>query len=257
MQSFLTDHEILQINKIIFDFTEDTHFNTRRLNLMHSINMLMHCSYGLFYISSSPGDINAEMSNPLGFNVSSEKVATYKNIYFKNYYRQKCPHLFRSSIFKPTDIYTMEELKTNPHYAIHMDSAPYILEADFANERGFLGEIFLNRSVEYPDFDEHDIFIMKLLEPYITRELEKFFATASESTDSFSLKNIMTDYNLSLRDYQILKLVIENENNTVIADTLHLSESTVKKSLSSLYKRFGVKGRLELVNTISHLCLNN
>lgn len=54
------------------------------------------------------------------------------------------------------------------------------------------------------------------------------------------------DYDLSMltkREQAIAQLVIENASNKVIADTLFISENTVKKHLQNIYKKAGVKNR--------------
>lgn len=47
----------------------------------------------------------------------------------------------------------------------------------------------------------------------------------------------------SLREKQILLLLLNNHSNTDIADLLHLSKGTVKNYLSSIYKTLGVTNR--------------
>lgn len=52
---------------------------------------------------------------------------------------------------------------------------------------------------------------------------------------------------LNERDQQILKMVAEGSRNIDIADTLHLSERTIKAHLTEIYNQLGVFTRAEAV----------
>ncbi|AKK10722.1 response regulator [Corynebacterium uterequi] len=51
---------------------------------------------------------------------------------------------------------------------------------------------------------------------------------------------------LNEREEEVLRLVCEGKSNAQIAEVTHFSESTVKRHVSSLLKRFGVKTRVQL-----------
>jgi len=53
---------------------------------------------------------------------------------------------------------------------------------------------------------------------------------------------------LSRREVQILRLVARGVGNREVADSLHLSESTVKRHLSNIYDKLGVNTRGEAVS---------
>ncbi len=53
---------------------------------------------------------------------------------------------------------------------------------------------------------------------------------------------------LSRREVQILRLVARGVGNREVADSLHLSESTVKRHLSNVYDKLGVNTRGEAVS---------
>ena len=53
---------------------------------------------------------------------------------------------------------------------------------------------------------------------------------------------------LSRREVQILRLVARGAGNREVADSLHLSESTVKRHLSNVYDKLGVNTRGEAVS---------
>jgi DNA-binding NarL/FixJ family response regulator len=59
-----------------------------------------------------------------------------------------------------------------------------------------------------------------------------------------------TDINLTRRERQILKLIKDGATNMDISDSLTLSEHTVKSHLYNVYKKIGVRNRLEASNWV-------
>jgi DNA-binding NarL/FixJ family response regulator len=52
-------------------------------------------------------------------------------------------------------------------------------------------------------------------------------------------------YGLTLRELQVLKLLVQGDNNADIAEKLCVSEQTVKKELISLFEKLDVKNRTQ------------
>lgn len=66
-----------------------------------------------------------------------------------------------------------------------------------------------------------------------------------------SLKRL--DIKLTKRERQILKLIKDGATNSDISDTLEVSEHTVKSHLYNVYKKIGVRNRLEASNWVRDL----
>lgn len=55
---------------------------------------------------------------------------------------------------------------------------------------------------------------------------------------------------LTKRQKEVLGLLIKGYSNRMICDTLCLNESTVKFHITPMFKKFGVKSRLELITKL-------
>lgn len=66
-----------------------------------------------------------------------------------------------------------------------------------------------------------------------------------ETTPTIALGNALTD-TFSKRELEVLRLVVEGEMDTVIAEKLYISVSTVKYHIQNMKERTGFRNRTEL-----------
>ena len=85
-----------------------------------------------------------------------------------------------------------------------------------------------------------------------------FFLAYAESMSKFieekgGLESLYQKYNISRREKEILKLILDGKSNKEIEDTLFISYHTVKNHIYNLYQKLGVKTRYELVHMMTKL----
>jgi DNA-binding CsgD family transcriptional regulator len=61
---------------------------------------------------------------------------------------------------------------------------------------------------------------------------------------------IFEKHNISDREKQIVYLILKGKSNKEIEDILYISIKTVKNHVYSIYQKFGVNNRLELIHLI-------
>lgn len=81
----------------------------------------------------------------------------------------------------------------------------------------------------------------------ISAELGAFARGLREEGEEGERVHYLSSLQCSRREIEIALLVIEGRSSKYIARELGLAESTVKNHLSSLYRKLGISGRLELV----------
>ncbi len=67
---------------------------------------------------------------------------------------------------------------------------------------------------------------------------------------NFNLDAIVSRFDISKREKEILELLLQGKSNKDIGGKLFISESTVKKHVYSIYKKLGVKNRLQIVSLL-------
>lgn len=77
-------------------------------------------------------------------------------------------------------------------------------------------------------------------------------------SDKMDLSPFISKYKLSKREQDLLILILKGKQNKDIQKELHISESTVKKHIYSIYRKLHVKNRLQVIYLIqSSRMLNN
>ncbi len=71
--------------------------------------------------------------------------------------------------------------------------------------------------------------------------------TSPEDTEKRRLIEYVSRFGLSAREQEIFNLIIQGVSNTEIADTLYITESTVKFHVGNIFKKTGLGSRLALI----------
>ena len=81
------------------------------------------------------------------------------------------------------------------------------------------------------------------------RTVEEMMQTEAETPEAV-LNRLAEDYHLSQREKEIATLLCKGKNNNDIAAYLFLSPNTVKVHTSNLYRKLGVKNRVQAVQIL-------
>ena len=67
-----------------------------------------------------------------------------------------------------------------------------------------------------------------------------------------AIEKITTDYKISTRETEILKLVLNGKNNKQIEQELFISYHTVKNHIYNIFQKLGISNRYQLISLISN-----
>jgi DNA-binding CsgD family transcriptional regulator len=80
------------------------------------------------------------------------------------------------------------------------------------------------------------------------RQMEFIFPGPVE--DMIALDTIFSEHKISEREKEIIHLLLKGKSNKEIEDELFISIHTVRNHIYNIYKKLGIKNRVELVNFI-------
>ncbi len=105
------------------------------------------------------------------------------------------------------------------------------------------------------DYDPMILLIVNLT-PFLWLQMSKtklsFWANTNSISLSTNLSKTIDKYNISDREEEVIKLVIEGKSNKEIEEELYISFNTVKNHIYNIYKKIGVKSRTQLINFFSN-----
>jgi DNA-binding NarL/FixJ family response regulator len=72
----------------------------------------------------------------------------------------------------------------------------------------------------------------------------------SQSQQTDIIHKIKTLDPLTVREKEVLQLILSGKSNREIAGTLYISENTVKTHIRNIFSKYDVSSRVELVSTL-------
>lgn len=81
----------------------------------------------------------------------------------------------------------------------------------------------------------------------------KYFINTAQPSPAFNVGTYGASKGLSAREIEILAMVVKGLTSRDIADTLFLSEKTIRNHISSIYQKTGAANRVEILNQIYHI----
>ncbi|MBL7942380.1 MAG: response regulator transcription factor, partial [Flavobacteriales bacterium] len=74
---------------------------------------------------------------------------------------------------------------------------------------------------------------------------------AGRVMESFQMRKSETDFDLTLRECEILDLLAQGNRNKQIAEKLFLSPHTIRTHIYNIYEKLHVKNRVEAINKVA------
>lgn len=165
--------------------------------------------------------------------------------YFNGLYLKPLSYAFRD-----TDMIPDEVRKSSPVYnEIYLpEKLHFALRTLLSHNNAIIGEIALFNTMEEGDFTDKDVYISNQLAPHIALRLADLLEKEKSGTQSQREQEIIAEYDLTLREFQIIQMVLEGQQERNIADSLCISLSTVKKHMYNAYRKLNVNNRIQLRN---------
>ncbi|SHM23841.1 helix-turn-helix transcriptional regulator [Halanaerobium congolense] len=127
----------------------------------------------------------------------------------------------------------------------------YSCGIDIHADNKLLGTISLFRTYKDQNFTSRDLIYLKILAEHSSNHLKKLFEIeklrkkANKQNENI-INTTAESFQLSSREKDVLKLILQGKTNEEIANELFVSINTVKKHLSHIFNKTEVHNRTEL-----------
>lgn len=164
--------------------------------------------------------------------------------YFKFWSSFKNTKVFRDTDMMPdsyrvsTPLYKDIYIKQGIHYAMRIS---------IVSEGRALGNISLFRKRGQSDFSDHDIEIARVFAPHLTQKLDSLLNPTLSKGLAIGKIEAFDKFGLTPKEREVVQLVLDDLTDGEIADTLCISRATLKTHIYNIYRKTGVKNRLQLI----------
>ncbi|MFD2044887.1 LuxR C-terminal-related transcriptional regulator [Ornithinibacillus salinisoli] len=101
---------------------------------------------------------------------------------------------------------------------------------------------------DYGENNPSTTYLLDLSGPRLAIYLKQFLKKSSKKDNQLDV--LIDEYNLTARETEIVNLILEDKRNAEIAKELFVAEVTIKKHISRILSKVGVKNRTQLIKRI-------
>lgn len=246
----LETNDWLVLNNIIYKIYSNNNLSEMAYNLIEQLRMIVSFDSASFYLQdvlekhSNEGDLidltlfNCEFKTDL----KNYTINNSKNVILSG----------KSMVYRETDI-NMEDNRENTEYYKRVykpNNWHYSMQMILAYDKKFLGLITLYRYIGKEDFQYSDIFLLDMLKEHISFRLNSSIKFNQFIEEKVSVRYAVNKYNLTKREENILKMLMQGKDSIVICDELVISINTLKKHILNIYRKLGIKNRVQLFKKI-------
>lgn len=250
----LEESEWNTINNILLDLYTVNDMKQLSGKVLHLLRMMIPFSKGCFAMLDEKGFIDNENSVFAGFDAQSEKKYRDKYLYAEyekySFNPEKGAFVFRN--IQMLDGGSMEDAG---FYGKFLSSEGITYEAGVGiTENGRIrGILSLFRSERLGGFSEKSVYILNIMKRHLENIVRNVCLMDMQNFDIVSSKcfdSAVSDFALSQREAEILRLIADGKSNAEICSGLCVSISTVKKHVYNIFNKAGVNSRTQLLNQI-------
>lgn len=242
MKTFETTDWLL-LNNIIFKIYSIDDLSEMRENFLEGMKPVIDFDSADFYIP--PHDLSQETT--VCFNCMEVTDDIYEN------YREENGIMYvpRSMAYRDTDTVSQDRRKM-PYYKdfYEREDWDYSLHMTLGGNGEFLGAVTFYRYKGKEDFDSNDIFTLDMLRDHLALRLMKYRENTRDIHDKLTVTEACEKYGLTKQEHMILKLLMEGRENLYICERLQISVNTLKKHILNIYRKLGIKNRVQMFKMI-------
>jgi DNA-binding CsgD family transcriptional regulator len=214
--------------------------------------MLIPYDSASFYLAGEGND--RLLRDPVTVNITMEKLKEYDEYEDIDYTRW----IFMSGknmAYRETDLFSGPERESSRFYSEFyvQHGIHYSLQLSLAFHERFLGIVSLYRPKGQEDFTEKDVFILEQVKEHMAFRLYRDAVGSSPILETVAVagegtaENTSGRFDLTNREMEILSLILKGLSNQDVAESLFISEHTVKKHVLNIYRKLHVRNRMQLL----------
>lgn len=246
----LSEKEFLMLNDIVRDIHRSTQLKELGADFLSLLRKLIPYSSAVFAILDSENPLYIDVTNAVWADATADDVEEY-NQYVSIDFTNPAFSYPKSSSFRDSDIISESEKENTEFYNkwLKRKSVEYSGGIFIRTPKNNMAAVTIYRSRFNGPFTEREMMILDMLIGHV-EDITARFLDQEKQEDVFPM-----DYDkdlryaaLSNREKEIFHCLMKRYSNEEIGDEFCISISTVKKHIHSIFTKFNVNSRRQLVS---------
>lgn len=242
----LETNDWIMLNSIIYKIYTMDDFDQMRRELMEDLAMLVDFDSADFYLAAH--EEKKLLDAPVMYHCKEDMSQVYETLD----YSMGIMLSGKSLIYRETDIMSDETRVDTDYYkkVYQPNNWHYSLQMIIAKDNRFLGVITFYRAKGKDDFQYDDIFILDMLKDHLAYRLEQHANLKNHMEEKLTISEAVIKFDLTRREKTILQMLMSGRENADICDELAISANTLKKHILNIYRKLGIKNRVQLFKLV-------
>ena len=225
----LETNDWMILNSIIYKIYTTEDVTVMRTALLEQLKMIMDFDSADFYLAAA--DDSGRLVDQVTYNCDEDGSSKYSELD----YSRGIMYSGKSMVYRETDIISDEN---------------YSLQIILGYNKEFLGVITLYRTIGKDNFAYDDVFVMDMMKDHLAYRLYQDRYGNDGQGRKMSVIEMGERYDLTRRESTVLAALVDGEENQKVCDELSISINTLKKHILNIYRKTGVRNRVQLFRMV-------
>ncbi len=242
----LETNDWMILNSIIYKIYTTEDVTVMRTALLEQLKMIMDFDSADFYLAAA--DDSGRLVDQVTYNCDEDGSSKYSELD----YSRGIMYSGKSMVYRETDIISDEKRVQTEYYrkVYKPNSWHYSLQIILGYNKEFLGVITLYRTIGKDNFAYDDVFVMDMMKDHLAYRLYQDRYGNDGQGRKMSVIEMGERYDLTRRESTVLAALVDGEENQKVCDELSISINTLKKHILNIYRKTGVRNRVQLFRMV-------
>ncbi len=236
--------KILNLIELIYMHSDEREM---RLDIAVPLLDLLHADYFASFIWNTEAN---RYENEVFHNMSDTNIVSYSE-----YYQFRDPITRRLSVKRNatlvSQILPQKELMKTEFFNdfLFSDGLFHGINLHLYNYSENIGDLRIWRKKGIGNFNQNSCLILDILKPHLINSFRKMRSMCENKTSlSLDMKceHLKRKYQLSLRESEVVRHLINGERDEIISELLHIGKTTVRTHIKNIFAKTGINNRNKL-----------
>lgn len=241
----LETNDWMILNNIIYKIYTTEDMDVMREQLLEQMKLVLDFDSADFLLADHT--TQNRLVRPITYNCEDENIRYEEPDYHKEMMANG-----KSLVYRETDVISDEERVRTDYYnkVYRPNNWHYSLQMVLAREKEFLGVVTFYRTIGKDNFQYDDIFILDMLKEHLAFRLYRDNRIQEEAQEKMTISEVTERFDLTKREHTILQELLQGKDNHTICEELSISVNTLKKHILNIYRKLGIRNRVQMFKMI-------